>query len=210
MDTSSSAKKFKKRGNLEVICGSMFSGKTEELMRQLQRYEYAKQRILTISHKIDIRHGKDIISSHAGGQRTAISIDGTPDGVSRIITLASESDVVGIDEVQFFPQIIISVIKTLIENGKQVVAAGLDLDFRGEPFGVIPPLMAIADKVTKLKAICVVCTEDAYQSQRLVNGKPAKFDDPTILVGAAECYEARCRSCFYIDKQPIKEAQTQV
>ena len=210
MDTLSSAKKSKKRGTLEVICGSMFSGKTEELMRQLQRYEYAKQRILTISHKIDIRHGKDKISSHAGGHRTAISIDGTPLGISKIIDLAKDSDVVGIDEVQFFPKEIISVIKALIENGKHVVAAGLDLDFRGEPFGVIPPLMAISDKVTKLKAICVVCTDDAYQSQRLVNGKPARFDDPTVLVGASECYEARCRRCFYIDKQPWKEAQIQV
>lgn len=190
------------KGRLEVVCGSMFSGKTEELMRRLRRAEYAKQNVLTIKHKIDNRKNVATISTHDGDERIAFSIDNTKESIDKILELANKNiDVVGIDEIQFFPKEIIGVIIQLVHNGKKVIVGGLDLDFRGEPFGIVPTLMAFADSVLKLKAICVVCGKDAHHTQRIVNGKAAKYDDPIIMVGAKESYEARCRDCFKIDKQ---------
>ena len=191
------------RGRLEVICGSMFSGKTEELLRRLKRAEFARQGVLTIKHQIDDRFHKATITSHNGRERIALPIDGTDASVDKIFELAGKDiDVIGIDEVQFFPNKILEVICRLVDQGKRVVVAGLDLDFRGEPFGIMPLLLAIADEVVKLKAICVVCAKDAHHSQRLVNNNPARYDDPVILVGASEFYQARCRDCFQIDKKP--------
>ena len=190
-------------GRLEVICGSMFSGKTEELMRRLRRAEYAKRVVLTIKHLIDSRAHHQCILSHDGQERTAHPIDNTPQGIRKILALAGPGiDVVGIDELQFFPKEIIPVILTLVEQGKRVITAGLDLDFRGEPFGVIPTLMARADDVSKLNAICGCCGNAAHYSQRLVNGEPAQYDDPLVVIGAAETYEPRCRRCFLINKKP--------
>lgn len=191
------------KGRLEVICGSMFSGKTEELIRRLRRAEYAKQNVLTIKHKIDNRKSEATISSHDGEERMAFSIDNNKENISKILELANKNiQVVGIDEIQFFPQEIIPVIMKLVEMGKKVIIAGLDLDFKGEPFGIMPILMAVADTVLKLKAICVICGNDAHHTQRIINGQPAKYDDPIILVGAKEFYEARCKNCFKIDKLP--------
>ncbi len=190
-------------GRLEVVCGSMFSGKTEELMRRLRRAEYAKQRVLTIKHHIDKRYNQvpTCIVSHEGRERFAFVINDSASGFEKILELAHDNvDVVGIDEVQFFSGPILAIINKLVDDGKRVIVAGLDLDFRGEPFGVIPTLMAVADDVLKLKAICVQCGRDAHHTQRLINGKPAAYDDPVILVGAAELYEARCRLCFSISK----------
>ena len=193
-----------KKGRLEVICGSMFSGKTEELMRRLKRAEFAKQNVLPIKHHIDKRKSNTYIVSHDGRERAAFPVDNGVIAVEKILELANKNiDIVGIDEIQFFPNKVIDVICQLVERGKRVVVAGLDLDFRGEPFGIMPILMSIADEVTKLKAICVICCRDAHHSQRIIDGKPAKYDDPIILVGAEECYEARCRDCFIIDKQPV-------
>lgn len=190
-------------GRLEVISGSMFSGKTEELMRRLRRAEYAKQVVLTIKHLIDSRAHHQCILSHDGQERTAHPIDNTPQGIKKILELASPTiDVVGIDELQFFPKEIVPVILTLVEQGKQVIISGLDLDFRGEPFGVMPTLMALADETVKLNAICASCGKSAHYSQRIVNGAPAKYDDPLMMIGAAESYEPRCRSCFAINKKP--------
>jgi thymidine kinase len=192
-----------KRGRLEVVAGSMFSGKTEELMRRLKRAEYAKQRVLTIKHHIDKRYSQvpTCIVSHEGRERFAFVIADGASGFEKILELSrSDVDVIGLDEVQFFSTPIISVIEQLVESGKRVIAAGLDLDFRGEPFSVMPTLLALADEVTKLKAICVICGSDAHHTQRIINGLPAKYDDPLILVGAAECYEARCRNCFVMEK----------
>jgi thymidine kinase len=187
------------KGGLEVICGSMYSGKTEELMRRLKRAEYAKQRILTIKHHIDNRVSYTSIASHDGKTRTATPIEGTDESLQRILLMANgEVDVVGIDEAQFFPNEIVEIVKTLLERGKRVVVAGLDMDFRGEPFGVMPQLLALADHVIKLRAICMQCGQDANFTQRLINGLPARYDDPVILVGARECYEARCRECYKI------------
>ncbi len=195
----------KNPGRLEVICGSMFSGKTEELMRRLRRAEFAKQTVLTIKHLIDSRAHHQCILSHDGQERSAHPIDNTPQGIKKILTLASHSiDVVGIDELQFFPKEIIPIITHLIEEGKRVIVSGLDLDFRGEPFGVMPTVMALADSVTKLNAICSTCGKSSHFSQRIVNGEPARYDDPLMLVGAAETYEPRCRSCFMIEKKSNK------
>lgn len=190
------------KGCLEVICGSMFSGKTEELMRRLRRAEYAKQRVLTIKHHIDMRYNRapTCIVSHEGKERFAFIINDTAASVEKILELASNVDIVGIDEIHFFGQHIVPVIEALVEQGKRVVVAGLDLDFRGEPFGVLPHVMAIADEVQKLKAICVVCGDEAHHTQRLVNGQPAAYNDPIVLVGASDLYEARCRQCFKIRK----------
>lgn len=192
-----------KKGSLEIICGSMFSGKTEELMRRLKRSEFAKQDVLTIKHKIDNRSGYTCISSHNGNKREAHSIENSEESLSKILELVDEKiTVIGIDEIQFFPKEIIGVICELVKKGKKVIAAGLDLDFRGEPFGIMPTLLAIADNITKLHAICIQCGDDASISQRIVDGKPAKYNDPIIMVGASEHYEARCRGCFSIDITP--------
>jgi thymidine kinase len=172
-------------------------------MRRLKRAEYAKQNVLTIKNHIDQRSQQhhDCIFSHEGRQRKACLIDNTDASVFQLLTLADQAiNVIGIDEVQFFHPRIIDIILTLIAQNKRVIVAGLDLDFRGEPFGTIPPLMALADEVCKLKAICVCCGQEAHHTQRLVNGKPAHYEDPIIMVGAEECYEARCRSCFVIDR----------
>lgn len=189
-------------GKLEVICGSMFSGKTEVLMLRLRRAELAKQNVITIKHKIDNRSSYSCIVSHNGIKREAQPISGCHEGMVILKSLINEPvDVVGIDEIQFFPQEAIPIINEMIHNGKRVIVAGLDIDFRGEPFGIVPTLMAIADEVVKLRAICMVCGNEANNSQRLIDGKPARYADDTILVGGQESYEARCRNCFSIDKK---------
>lgn len=187
------------KGSLEVICGSMFSGKSEELIRRLNRAKFAQLKIMTFKHSLDKRTTVEHVASHNGNTFMAIPLD-NPQAIVSLIT--KEIEVVGIDEIQFFSLEIVSTVCTLIDLGKRVVVAGLDLDFKGIPFGCMPLLMSIADKVTKLKAICINCGNDAHFTQRLVNGKPAKFDDPIILVGAQESYQARCRTCHIIDKQP--------
>lgn len=189
-------------GRLDVICGSMFSGKTEELMHRLRRAELAKKNVLTLKHVFDTRTHHQCLLSHDGQERAAQAIDNTPAGMQRISTLVTPLvDVVGIDEVQFFPSDIVKILLSLVEQGVHVIAAGLDLDFRGEPFGFMPHLMAYADEVVKLRAVCAQCGSNSHYSQRIINGEPAKYDDPVILVGAAESYEARCRSCFSINSQ---------
>lgn len=188
-------------GKLEVICGSMFSGKTEELMMRLRRAEYAKKNVMTIKHEIDNRKSYSCIVSHNGVERTAQPIDPCEDGLNTLKQCVHQDvDVVGIDEIQFFPEDIIPILIEMVNTGKRVLVAGLDMDFRCEPFGIVPLLMSLADDVSKLRAICVVCGNDANFTQRLINGKPANYDDPTILVGGQECYEARCRQCYKIDR----------
>jgi len=188
------------KGSLEVICGSMFSGKSEELIRRLNRATFARLNIMTFKHSLDKRTAVEHVASHNGNTISAIPLENPTEIISLVLP---ETEIVGIDEIQFFPLEIVSVVCKLIDSGKRVVVAGLDLDFKGVPFGCMPLLMSIADEVTKLKAICIDCGNDAHFTQRLVNGKPAKFDDPIILVGAQESYQARCRSCHSIDKQPL-------
>ena len=187
-----------KKGSLDVICGSMFSGKTEELIRRLRRAQYAQKDIMSFKHSLDKRKEIEYVSSHDGNKLSAIATDNV--GLIRQL-VTHKTEVVGIDEVQFFSAEIVDLIMDFVHKGKRVIVSGLDLDFRGIPFSCIPTLLAIADSITKLKAICMRCGKEAQHSQRLVNHKPAKFDDPIIMIGAEECYEARCRDCYEIDRR---------
>ncbi len=187
------------KGKLEVICGSMFSGKTEELIRRMRRAQFAQLKTQVFKHSLDNRLTTENLHSHSGDKISAIAID-TAASLKDLVL--PDAQIIGIDEVQFFSIELINVIQGLLEQGKQIITAGLDLDFRGVPFGCMPPLMAIADNVTKLKAVCIACGNDAHFTQRLVNDKPAKFTDPIILIGAQECYQARCRTCYEIDQRP--------
>ncbi len=182
-------------GWIEVVCGSMFSGKTEELIRLLRRAQIARQKVQVFKPAIDQRYHKEAIASHNGLQENALPMR---DSQELLQNLDPEADVIAIDEVQFFDMGIVDVCNTLAHQGKRVICAGLDVDFRGEPFGPMPALMAIAEQVHKLQAICVVCGGPASRSQRLLNGKPAYYDDPVVLVGASEVYEARCRGCHKV------------
>jgi thymidine kinase len=183
------------QGQIELICGSMFSGKTEELIRRLRRALIAKQQVQVFKPIIDNRYHVERVTSHNG-----LDFDAQPVPTAQDIwaALDPETTVVAIDEVQFFDQDVIDVCEQLAEAGKRVICAGLDMDFRGVPFGPIPNLLARAELVDKLHAICVVCGEPASRTQRLIEGQPAAFDDPIVLVGAAEVYEARCRQCHQI------------
>jgi thymidine kinase len=173
----------------------MFSGKTEELIRRLRRAVIARQRVQVYKPLIDTRYHEQQVTSHNGLGFEAKPVDSAKEILS---DLGPDTTVVAIDEVQFFDPDIIEVCDTLAEQGRRVICAGLDTDFRGEPFGPIPDLMARAEMVDKLHAICVVCGEDASRTQRLINGRPARANDPVVLVGAAEVYEARCRQCHEV------------
>ena len=187
------------KGRLEVICGSMFCGKSEELIRRLRRSQIAQKNVLVFKHCLDNRTTLEHVVSHNGSKVRAFPVNNHKE-ILKLVT--PEIDVVGIDEVQFFDPTIIATILELVDDNKRVIAAGLDLDFRGIPFGSIPPLLAMADSVLKLKAICIQCGNDAHFSQRLVNGEPAKYDDPVVMIGAEERYQARCRKCYKIDLNP--------
>lgn len=177
-------------GCIEAIVGPMYSGKSEELIRRLKRAEIAKQNVVVFKHSIDDRYCKKNVVSHNGSRINAINISKP----QKIYTYIDEdTQVVGIDEVQFFNDEIIDIVKDLADKGKRVLVAGLDMDFRGEPFGPTPKIMAIAEFVDKLSAICIKCGSPAHRTQRLINGRPAKYSDKVVLVGATESYEARCR-----------------
>ncbi len=177
-------------GTIEVITGSMFSGKTDELIRRLVRAKIARQKVQVFKPAIDVRYAIEKVTSHNGSHFEATPIT----AASEILRhLQPDTNVVGIDEAQFFDAEIVDVVEMLAERGLRVIVAGLDMDFRGEPFGPMPLLMAKAERVDKLQAICMVCGEPASRTQRLVNGKPAHYEDPIVIVGASELYEARCR-----------------
>jgi thymidine kinase len=177
-------------GRVEVICGSMFSGKTEELIRRVRRAQIAKQSVQVFKPLIDTRYAVGRVTSHNGQDIEGDACASSADIRAR---LYPETTVVGIDEAQFFSDDLIELVDELAARDVRVIVAGLDLDFRGEPFGPIPRLMCAAEDVVKLHAICVVCGEEASRTQRLVNGQPARYDDPIIMIGAEESYEARCR-----------------
>ncbi|MGC9357587.1 MAG: thymidine kinase [Anaerolineae bacterium] len=182
-------------GWIEVVCGSMFSGKTEELIRRLRRAQIARQHVQVFKPAIDRRYNNRAIASHNGLQEKAIPVE---DSASLLAHLDPEADVIAIDEIQFFDEEIVSLCIQLANEGKRVICAGLDMDFRGEPFGPMPALLAVAEQVHKLQAICVVCGGPASRSQRLIDGEPAFYEDPVVLVGASEVYEARCRGCHIV------------
>jgi thymidine kinase len=184
-------------GWIEVICGSMFCGKTEELIRRVRRAQIARQKVQVFKPAIDTRYADREVTSHNGMQVAAVSVADTAQVRSLI---ESDTTVVALDEVQFFGEDVIDLCDELASQGTRVIVAGLDMDFRGEPFGPVPTLMARAERVDKLQAICVVCGGPASRTQRLIDGQPAAYDDPVILVGASEVYEARCRGCHIIQK----------
>jgi len=187
-------------GGIELICGSMFSGKTEELLRRIRRAEIARKRIQIFKPQIDSRYGLQRVASHNGVAREDVIV--VPNAAAILAQLATDTEVVAIDEVQFFDWAIADICSKLADNNRRVIAAGLDQDFRGEPFGPLPLLMALAERVDKLQAICVCCGLTASRTQRLIDGQPARYDDPIILVGGSESYEARCRRCHAVPGKP--------
>lgn len=186
------------KGWLEVICGPMFAGKSEELIRRVKTLSYAHQKIIAFKPSIDNRYDETAIASHDGEKYKAFAVKNTEGIISH---LSNDVQVVAIDEVQFFGDSIIPLVEELADKGIRVIVAGLDTDFRGEPFGPMPDLLARAEFVTKLSAACTVCGCAATRTQRLVNGLPASYDDPIIQVGAKESYEARCRKHHTVPKK---------
>ena len=182
-------------GSLTVISGSMFSGKTEELIRRSRRAIYARRRVQVFKHALETRSELTEIRTHSGALHEAVAVSTSDELLERV---EQTTDVVAIEEAQFFDGGIVGVCRRLADSGYAVIAAGLDMDFRGRPFGPMPILLAEADEVAKLHAICARCGRDASRSQRLIDGRPAPASAPTILVGAQECYEARCRHCHEI------------
>ena len=185
-------------GWVEVICGSMFSGKTEEMIRRVRRAQIAKQKVQVFKPAIDTRYAVEQVKSHNGLGHDAIPAATLAEILANI---EPDTTVIGIDEIQFFDMDVIQMVRQLADRGVRVIAAGLDMDFRGEPFGPMPQLMSEAEHVDKLHAICVVCGADASRTQRLINGRPALYDDPIILVGGSESYEARCRHCHEVPRR---------
>lgn len=195
-------------GWIELICGSMFSGKTEELLRRIRRAEIARKRLLVFKPAIDQRYGLVRVASHAGVAREeAVVVQNAADILEHT---TPEIEVVAIDEIQFFDWHIADICSLLANQGKRVIVAGLDQDFRGEPFGPMPLMLALAERIDKLHAICVVCGASASRTQRLIDGRPARYDDPVILVGGSERYEARCRSCHEVPGRPTPDLQAGV
>ena len=188
-------------GWVEIICGCMFSGKSEELIRRIKRAQIAKQKVQAFCHAFDDRYGDRRVASHSGASLEALPVT----TASEILALASaDVQVVAIDEVQFFDPLIVDVCNELAGRGVRVIAAGLDLDFRGEPFGPMPPLLALAEVLDKLQAICMVCGASASRTQRLIGGRPAFFEDAVIKVGADEVYQARCRTCHEVPRKDLE------
>ena len=188
----------RKFGWIECICGSMFSGKSEELLRRIKRGVIAKQKVLLFKPSIDNRYDENRVFTHNGNSYDSISIEKSSD----ILNFVKDTkyDIIGIDEIQFFDNDIVKIINKLADDGIRVIVAGLDMDFKAEPFHPMPEIMAISEMVTKLHAVCNKCGKEASRSQRLINGKPAKYDDPVVVIGASESYEARCRHCHEIER----------
>lgn len=182
-------------GRIEVICGPMFAGKTEELIRRVTRMEYAHKNFLVFKPLIDNRYSIDEVVSHSKYKKKAINIKEAKEILPYI---TDDIQAIVVDEVQFFDESMISVLTNLANKGLRVICAGLDLDFKEKPFGIIPSLLAIAERITKLTAICMCCGEEATRTQRIIDGHEAYDDDPVVLVGAKESYEARCRRCHKV------------
>jgi thymidine kinase len=190
---------MKPLGQLTVICGSMFAGKSEELIRLVRRAMYARKKVQVFKHALDDRFDRAAIATHNGVQLSAVPVRNSQE-LARLIE--PDTDLIAVEEAQFFDEGLIDLCVQLADSGKSVIVAGLDQDFRRQPFGIMPTLMALADEVIKLRAICVVCGRPASHTQRLVDGRPAAWGEPTILIGAADHYEARCRNCHQVRKVP--------
>ena len=189
----------KPAGTLIVITGSMFAGKSEELIRQVRRALYARKKVQVFKSALDNRWDSAAIATHNGVRFEAIPVSSSGD-LERLVE--PDTEVVAIEEIQFFDDGIVALCDRWANEGRTVIAAGLDQDFRGQPFGFMPILLALADEVIKLRAICARCGQPASKTQRLVDGRPASWDEPTILIGAAERYEARCRRCHKVLHAP--------
>jgi thymidine kinase len=190
-------------GWVEVISGVMFAGKSEELIRRVRRAIIARRRVQVFKSHLDARYtGLYSVSSHDGTELDASPVDSAAE-IFRLVR--PESQLVAIDEAQFLDADVVPVVTTLAQRGVRVILAGTDTDFRGEPFGAMGDLMAIAEVVDKLQAICVVCGDPACRNQRLINGKPARYESPTIMVGGRESYEARCRHCHQVRRRDENE-----
>ena len=187
------------RGRIEVICGSMFSGKSEELIRRVRRAEIARQRVAVFKPVVDDRYDRRQVASHDGARVEAVPVRASADILAH---LSDGVTVAAVDEAQFLDEGIVEVAQRLAGRGVRVIVAGLDMDFRGEPFGAMPRVMALAETVDKLQAICMVCGAPASRTQRLVNGRPAAYTDPIILIGAQDSYEARCREHHVVPGKP--------
>lgn len=188
----------RKFGWIECICGSMFSGKSEELLRRIKRGVIAKQKVLLFKPSIDNRYEENMVSTHNGNSYESVNIDKAEQIYDYIID--KKYDIIGIDEVQFFDEKIVELINKLADDGIRVIVAGLDMDFKAEPFHPMPEIMAVSEMVTKLHAVCNKCGKEASRSQRLIDGEPARYDDPIVVIGASESYEARCRHCHEIKR----------
>ena len=188
----------RKFGWIECICGSMFSGKSEELLRRIKRGVIAKQKVLLFKPSIDNRYEENMVSTHNGNSYESVNIDKAEQIYDYIID--KKYDIIGIDEIQFFDEKIVEVINKLADDGIRVIVAGLDMDFKAEPFHPMPEIMAVSEMVTKLHAVCNKCGKEASRSQRLIDGEPARYDDPIVVIGASESYEARCRHCHEIKR----------
>jgi thymidine kinase len=191
-------------GWIEVITGVMFSGKSEELIRRVRRAVIARKRVQVFKSHLDDRHSVYAISTHDG-----IAVEAQPiDSAAEIMRLTRpQTEVVAVDEAQFLDDGVVAVCTALARLGKRVIAAGTETDFRGEPFGAMPHLMAVAEVVDKLHAICVRCGDPACRNQRLIDGRPARYDSPTIMVGGSEAYEARCRHCHEVPRADEDQAR---
>ena len=192
---------MKPLGKLTVVCGSMFAGKSEELIRLARRALYAKRKIQVFKPSIDNRYHQTMVVSHQGISFEAETVNGVNELRKK---LQSDVQLVLIEEVQFFDISIVELCVELADKGVEVIVAGLDQDFRRQPFGPMASLLIAADEVVKLRAICMKCGQTASHTYRMVDGKPARWDDPIVLIGATESYEARCRNCFEIRKTKKK------
>jgi thymidine kinase len=177
----------------------MFSGKSEELIRRVKRAEIARLSVQVFKPSIDTRYGVGQVSSHSGAHVEAVTVQNSAEVQAQA---RADADVIAVDEVQFFDHGIVRVCERLANAGKRVIVAGLDRDFRGETFGPMAELMIHAEEVDKLHAICISCGAPATRTQRLINGLPARFDDPIVLIGASESYQARCRKCHVVPGAP--------
>lgn len=191
-------------GWIECITGSMFSGKSEELIRRLRRGVYAKQKVIVFKPTIDERYHKEKIVSHNGNAIEAINITEAKEIEQHDL---SDVDIIGIDEIQFFDRTVVDIAQDLAKKGYRVITAGLDMDFKGEPFDPVPEMLAVSEHITKLQAVCAVCGASSSRTQRLIDGRPAKYDDPIIMVGANESYEPRCRAHHVILPSDEKEEE---
>jgi thymidine kinase len=194
-----------KKGKLAVICGPMFSGKSRELIRVMHIAQIAAQEVVLFKPRIDDRYSHNDVSSHDGIKKRAHVVETAREILSIVAGSTPEPQVIGIDEGQFFDRGLPDVCLWLVDRGHAVTVAGLDRNFRGEPFGSIPELLACADEVMKLRAVCMRCKDPrvtAVLPQRLINGEPAPYDSPEVMVGGAECYEARCLDCHEVPGRP--------